>query len=340
MNNSKNTLSEILSLIVLDVPLTPGMVHYPRLLLRSLGNPVCGAGSHAEVLKSSKGKGTFIALTGMLVVWNGNSVTASVPIPEKFKTLLEREERFFKPLVVRESGPTSMNTFFGLNFVPSKDVMTPRASSETLVRAALSLLKPAESSTTRRILDLGTGSGCLLISLLRNLPQTGQGMHSGVGMDISVEALQVAQKNAVLHGLERSVVFLEGAFVDPKLPLNSPSNAPFDLIISNPPYLNRRKAKSFAHRLEMEPEIALYTDCPAYTEIRLGLDKIPTRIGTLLILEIGARMSYRVRGIIEHSTLKEGKNQAQAQGSQCWRWFSTHLDRQGMERALIFVRQS
>ena len=131
------------------------------------------------------------------------------------------------------------------------------------------------------------------------------------------------------------MVFLQGSFLDPKLPHNSPRDStPFDLILSNPPYLNRRKAKSFAHQLETEPEIALYTDCPyaAYTEIRFGLVKIPTRIGTLLILEIGARMSYRVQGIMEQKTLKEA--------SQCWRLRSTHLDRQGMERALVFERQS
>lgn len=128
--------------------------------------------------------------------------------------------------------------FWGRDFIVSPDVLDPRPESETLIACALE--RPAE-----RILDLGTGSGCLLLTLLSEWPDV-----SGVGVDISGAALDVAARNAANLELEDRVQLLRGSWFDAV-------QGEFDLIVANPPYLSARDMEVISPELAHEPELAL-----------------------------------------------------------------------------------
>jgi len=113
--------------------------------------------------------------------------------------------------------------FCGLSFMVTPDVLDPRPDTEVLVDAAV---KRFAADPPRRILDLGTGSGCILIALLKKFPRA-----AGVGVDISESALEVARENAARNGVADRASFVRGdwaEFVDES----------FDLIVSNPPYIS------------------------------------------------------------------------------------------------------
>lgn len=175
------------------------------------------------------------------------------------KPVLPTERDRFRELVRRraqERVPVSIllgeREFWSLSFKVTKDVLTPRPDTETLVEAALSKLKAPRSPGSdgeqgRRILDLGTGSGAIALSLASELPDA-----DITATDLSEAALQIAAENAdrLQHG-ER-VRFLHGDLFDPV------KGERFDVVVSNPPYVARRDAKSLPPELAHEPEMALF----------------------------------------------------------------------------------
>lgn len=110
--------------------------------------------------------------------------------------------------------------FWKNRFYMSKDTLEPRPDTETLIESVLKF-----GDTPKRILDLGTGTGCILLSLLGEYPDA-----VGVGVDLSAGALQAAQQNANRLGLENRVLFIQGNWLDSV-------KGEFDLIVSNPPYI-------------------------------------------------------------------------------------------------------
>lgn len=108
-------------------------------------------------------------------------------------------------------------------FAVSRHVLTPRADSETMIEALLRLRTNKDAPL--RVLDLGTGSGCLLLSTLREYPAA-----TGVGVDQSVEALSVAKQNAESLGLMARAMFAQGSWC-------SAVEGSFDVVLSNPPYI-------------------------------------------------------------------------------------------------------
>lgn len=119
-----------------------------------------------------------------------------------------------------------MREFYGRPFELGPAILEPRADSETLINAALEVIEEAELLTKPlRIIDVGTGSGCLLITLLAELP-----LAIGTGVDISADALAVAQANAKRNGVADRAVFLESNGL-------SGVDQSFDVLISNPPYI-------------------------------------------------------------------------------------------------------
>jgi len=114
--------------------------------------------------------------------------------------------------------------FFSRTFQVGPGVLIPRAETELLVEEGLRIL---QNIKTPRILDLGTGSGAIVISLLAELPNA-----RGVGSDISEEALQYASKNAQMLKVNQRLELLQG-----QLFLPIAEHEPFDLVISNPPYI-------------------------------------------------------------------------------------------------------
>lgn len=188
-----------------------------------------------------------------------------------------------------------------MRFKVSPATLIPRSSTETLVHAAI-----ATARGSVKILDVGTGSGCVLLALLNSLPSS-----TGVGVDISQEALEVAKSNRALHGLDDRARFQEGDLgcleSSPEL-LQS-----FDILVCNPPYLDSSKVakltKAYAGT-EYEPSVALFADNEGYGAYELlaasllrdlrapGSHHIMGK-GGRVILEIGSGMGQRVQDIFQ-----------------------------------------
>lgn len=142
--------------------------------------------------------------------------------------------------------------FWSLSFKVTRDVLTPRPDTETLVEAALSKLKgpefdPADPGRRVRILDLGTGSGAIALSLASELPDADL-----TASDLSQAALQIAAENADRLQQKERVRFLHGDLFGPV------AGERFDLVVSNPPYVARREEGKLPPELAHEPEMALF----------------------------------------------------------------------------------
>ena len=148
--------------------------------------------------------------------------------------------------------------FYGLPFLVNENVLIPRPETEELVE--LILVESRKSKVeSLSILDIGTGSGCIPVSLKKNLPST-----EVFTIDVSTNALEVAQKNAEINGVEVNFIQTDILKVNDlkNLPTsNSKLPASFDIIVSNPPYVrNLEKAEINPNVLEFEPHLALFVE--------------------------------------------------------------------------------
>jgi release factor glutamine methyltransferase len=183
------------------------------------------------------------------------------------KITAEQEQRFMSLLARRAAGePTQYLTgkqeFWGLEFEVTPDVLIPRPETEHVIEVALDRLALREIRAGRkqtlsgdglRIADIGTGSGCIAVSLAKDLPGARL-----VATDISPEALKVAQRNAARHSFADQIEFIRANLLEG---VSSPTTAAprFDLIASNPPYIGRRQGPTLQREVrDHEPEVALY----------------------------------------------------------------------------------
>lgn len=170
--------------------------------------------------------------------------------------------------------------FHGLSFRLGAATLDPRPDTEVLVDAMLErLARAGRAGEALRILDLGTGTGAILLALLHRLPAA-----SGTGTDIAPDAITVAEANAGALGLGGRARFVPGDLFDPV-------EGEFDVIVANPPYLRT------AEIARLEPEVRLFDPPAALDGGGDGLDfyrriaaEAPARLapGALLGLEIGA----------------------------------------------------
>ncbi len=178
---------------------------------------------------------------------------------------------------------TGRRGFWTLEFAVSRDVLDPRPDTETLIEAALELSPPPD-----RILDLGTGSGCLLLSLLHEFPGA-----SGVGVDISARALAVARGNAADLGLPGRAAFVCGDWF-------APVAGQFNLIVTNPPYIREDEAPFLQPELrDYEPPEALFGGADGLGAYRRILAAAPAHLeaGGTLLMEIGAGQAADVMAL-------------------------------------------
>ena len=172
----------------------------------------------------------------------GFSREAVAMYPERI--LSEEQWDRFQEMIARRSErePVAQllrrKEFWGLDFYVTRDTLCPRPDSETLIEAVLGVI--SDKSANIRILDLGTGSGCLLLSVLSEFPRA-----TGIGVDISPEALEVARRNGQNLGFAARTEWMlchwgEGVC------------GTFDIIISNPPYIED------ADIATLEPEVSRY----------------------------------------------------------------------------------
>ena len=181
--------------------------------------------------------------------------------------------------------------FWGLPFKVSPAVLVPRPDSETLIEAALALM-PGRTRPWR-IADLGTGSGCLLLTLLREFPGA-----RGLGMDASPEALAVARANAVALGVADRAELVSGDWR--QRDWAERLAGPFDLVVSNPPYIEAGTIDGLMPEVaRFEPRIALDggpDGLAAYRIIAAAMPNLVTKGGRLLV-EIGQGQVPEVSGI-------------------------------------------
>ena len=141
--------------------------------------------------------------------------------------------------------------FWRHDFEVTADTLDPRPDSELLIEAALA--RAGDRLSPRRVLDLGTGTGCLLLSLLDAWP-----LAWGVGLDLSAAALAVARRNARGLGLERRAAFLRADW-------SAPLAGRFEVVVVNPPYIGSRAAG------RLQPEVARHEPRLAWDGGRDGL---------------------------------------------------------------------
>jgi release factor glutamine methyltransferase len=168
------------------------------------------------------------------------------------KPVTEAERAVFRELVRRRAGeriPVSQligrKEFWSLSLRVTRDVLTPRPETETLVAAALALLPPARSRPLR-VLDLGTGSGAIALALAHERRDLDL-----VATDLSQEALKIAQQNAEELGMAERIRFLAGDGFEPVKGLR------FDAVVSNPPYVDPAQRQALPPELAHEPELSL-----------------------------------------------------------------------------------
>ena len=180
--------------------------------------------------------------------------------------------------------------FWSLPFTVSPATLIPRPDSETVVAAALiNLGERRHDSDGVRILDLGTGTGCLLIALLHELPQA-----RGLGVDLSAEALDVAAINARRNHVADRANFLQSDW-------HEAVEGEFDLIVSNPPYIAERVITTLEPEVRHhDPHLALsggHDGLEAYRRILSGLGKILAPNG-VAVLEMGSDQSESLAKLV------------------------------------------
>ena len=145
--------------------------------------------------------------------------------------------------------------FYSLKFFVDNNVLIPRPETEHVVMAALEAAKTIEASPLR-IIDVGTGSGCVAITLAKQLAEAAEKREVVVAAtDLSPEAIEVAQKNAEAHGVDSRVRFFTGDLLE-ALPAGS---NPVHMIVSNPPYIGNGEINTLDENVKNhEPHVALF----------------------------------------------------------------------------------
>lgn len=203
---------------------------------------------------------------------------------EQYRSFLERRQNR-EPI----SQILGRRAFWKDEFAVTADTLTPRPDSETVIELAVDHFR---RDAPRRILDLGTGTGCLLLSALREFPDA-----AGVGVDLSPEACQAALRNARMLGLDGRTRIICGNW-------GTAIGGVFDLVLCNPPYIADPEEKDLPPEVtEFEPHQALFAGVrglDAYRELVPGL-AANLAPGGALIVEIGHGQGPGVSQILMES---------------------------------------
>ena len=181
--------------------------------------------------------------------------------------------------------------FWSKSFFVNHDTLIPRPETELMVEKLIKIYKDRKIS----ILDIGTGSGCILISLLSELKNS-----QGVGIDVSKKALAIAKKNSEIHRISHNIKFFNQS-VDSKF------NIKYDLIVSNPPYIRSSEIKNLSEDIKKyEPRIALDGGNDGLDLIKKIIYKAEyiLKVKGMLALEIGNEQFKKVSEILIKKNFK------------------------------------
>ncbi len=190
---------------------------------------------------------------------------------------------------------TGVKEFWSMAFRVTPDVLIPREDSECLIEMAAAR-RPRQAPL--RILDLGTGSGCLLLALLNEYENA-----SGVGVDRSAAALAVAEDNARNLGMADRAVFLEGDWF-------APLSGHFDIIIANPPYIRDQDREGLMRDVSgYEPHGALFAGADGLDAMRSILSQISPFLApnALVMLECGFDQTGELSALVRSAQLGNGQ---------------------------------
>jgi release factor glutamine methyltransferase len=252
-----------------------------------------------------------------LINWVLQDIGVDVDVRLLDRALLSSEQRslldsYLQRLLAHEpiSKILQSKEFYGRMFKTTHDTLDPRYDSETVIHAALAYFSP---SAAPRILDLGTGTGCLITTLLCEIPAA-----TGIAVDICPKALAIARENAALHDVFDSITFCESNWC------SQLSIEQFDCIISNPPYIcdDYPLDPSVA---DFDPKRALFAGKDGLDAYRILFDQLPPfcKPETKIIVEIGFDQAESVPVI----AFEKG-----------FRLLETKLDTGNNPRALVFER--
>ena len=206
------------------------------------------------------------------------------------KVNLKEKEKYYNFINRRKKNEPiayiiSNKSFWRDKFLIDKNVLIPRPDSEHLVEQTLKLIKKKQ---TKKILDIGVGSGCLTISILKERPYC-----KCDAIDVSKKALKLAKMNANLHQLVDRIKFY-------KSDVDNFCNDKYDLIISNPPYIKKHKIK-YLGVINFEPKIALDGGLDGLEVIKkvISKSKYLLKRNGKLILEIGSDQKYSVTNFLK-----------------------------------------
>jgi release factor glutamine methyltransferase len=209
---------------------------------------------------------------------------------------------------------TGVQNFFGRAFLVTPDVLIPRPETELLVEAAIEKVR---DNSEPFICDVGTGSGCIAVTLLCELRNA-----RAVAVDVSAPALGVAKMNAESHlVLDR----IEFAISDCFEALDAGKDK-FDLVVSNPPYVSAEMITGLQREVrDHEPLVALSPGADGLSVIRRLLVEAPEFLKTEghLVMEIGFDQSEAVKDLVD---------------DRVWRWLEIRPDLQGIPRIVILRR--
>lgn len=183
----------------------------------------------------------------------------------------------------------SKKEFWNTNFIINNSVLIPRPDTEIMVQEALNYLK---IDRKYQILDIGTGSGCILISVIKERKKS-----KGIGIDVSKYAIHIAKNNAKIQQLENRIKFIHSD-------IDKFYSIKYDLILSNPPYISRLNLKRLSEDIRnYEPILALDGGSDGYSKITNVVKKSSKliKIKGKLILEIGfGQLSKSVKILKQH----------------------------------------
>lgn len=224
---------------------------------------------------------------------------------ERYNTMLERRaaREPFQYIAGKQE-------FYGLDFIVTPDVLIPRPETEMLVERAIGVLK----SASPRFFEIGVGSGCISVSILKNVPAS-----TAVAGDISDSALRVAAENARRHDVADRLDLVSSDVFS-----GIPSGE-FDLLVTNPPYIPQSDLAALQTEvLDHEPHSALTDGGDGLSIISQIISRAPKFLkpNGILLMEIGIEQAEAVRAMFD-----DGK----------WQEVSIEIDFQGIPR-MVFAR--